>query len=377
MHEGIANGQSYRPPQRPFPRENTRRTRARTLPLSLGITPERRFDAPTTVREICARSYTHPMPELPEVEHLRRTLEPLVVGRMVSRVRLERRDVVVRASDPPGGFSRSGLAPTTQRVPARELLSGQRVLEIVRHGKQMAIVSDSGRALCVHLGMSGQVLHLPPGARAKQADHVHVVWTLDDGSHVLFRDPRRFGGIWVFASFDALRSTRWSALGPDALTVGGRALHARLGHTARPVKAALLDQSVIAGVGNIYADEALFLSRIHPATRSEDLDATDAARLARAIRGVLRQSIGAGGSTLRDYADAAGAPGKFQLNHRVYGRAGEACTACGISLESAVLAQRTTVWCPLCQPVASPRSIPTIREVGSAVGSLSLCEKRV
>lgn len=315
------------------------------------------------------------MPELPEVEHLRQTLVPLVVGRRVRRVRLVRRDVVIRPGDPAGGFSRSGLVPATHTVPARELLSGQRITEILRHGKQLAIIADSGRVLCVHLGMTGRLLHLP--ARAHRPDHVHAVWTLDDGSRVLFRDPRRFGGLWIFSGLEELRGARWSALGPDALTITSHALRSALGRTRRGVKAALLDQRVLAGVGNIYADEALFDASLHPARRADGIGSDGCVRLARAIRTVLRRATDAGGSTLRDYADARGAPGAFQRRHRVYGRAGLPCARCGTPLESALLAQRGTTWCPTCQPLGSPLTIPTNPETISRERPLSLHEERI
>ena len=317
------------------------------------------------------------MPELPEVEHLRRTLADALVGRTVTRARLIRRDVLVREGDPPGGFSRSGRRPASRRVPGAELLSGQRVTGITRHGKQLAIGADSGRVLCAHLGMSGQLIHLGRRARAANASHVHASWSLDDGSRLLHRDPRRFGGLWAFASHDALRAARWSRLGPDALTIDARALSARLARTSRAVKSALLDQSVIAGVGNIYADEALFDARLHPARPGATITSDESLRLARALRRILRDAIRAGGSTLRDYADARGDPGAFQLEHRVYARAGEPCLRCAAPLESALLAQRTTVWCPRCQASPSPHAFHTDRGSAHRDASLSLCEGEV
>ena len=323
------------------------------------------------------------MPELPEVEHLRRTLARSLIGRRVTRVSLVRRDVVARPSDPPGGFSRSNRRPASRTVPPAELLSRQRIADVLRHGKQLAILADTGRAVGVHLGMSGNLLLLPPRSRAP-TEHVHAAWSLDDRSRLLFRDPRRFGGLWTFPSLNDLRARRWRPLGPDALSITPRSLHARLARTSRCVKAALLDQHLIAGVGNIYADEALFLARIAPHRRADHTTPDDASCLARALRRVLRDAIRAGGSTLRDYTDASGTPGTFQRRHHVYARAGLPCTRCRAPLAAAQIAQRTTVWCPRCQPLVIHISSPSSCSSGSSPGaqvrrarSPSGCERRV
>lgn len=288
------------------------------------------------------------MPELPEVEHLRRSLVPILVGRAIASVRLHRRDVV-----------------TGPRRPA-DLFAGAAVRDALRKGKQLALVADTGRAMCIHLGMTGQLLALPLHARVAPPTHAHVEWRLaahagptdhqagpPEPTRLVFRDPRRFGGVWTYPSLEALVEARWSALGPDALTITPCELAPRLVATSRPIKAALLDQSVLAGVGNIYADEALFRAGVaptHAAARIADLDG-----LCRAIRDTLDAAIAAGGSTLRDYRDATGAPGGFQRRHAVYGRGGEPCLRCGARLSSAAIAQRTTVWCPACQPAARTR----------------------
>ncbi len=291
------------------------------------------------------------MPELPEVETVRRTLEPRLLGRAVVTTRLHRRDMLVVPGDPPGGFSRArannGRRP--RRVRSADLLGGGTIAELVRHGKQLALVGSSGRVVCVHLGMSGWLVWRARGVRLDQADHVHAAWRLDDGSRLVFRDPRRFGGIWAMQSMDDLRRERWDALGPDALGVRAEQLRRGLGDSHRAIKAALLDQGVVAGVGNIYADEALFESRIDPRRPAGSLSADEAAALARAIRRVLARAVKARGSTLRDYRDGDGAPGAFQRAHSVYGRAGEPCRSCGAPLASGLLGQRTSVWCPACQ----------------------------
>lgn len=298
------------------------------------------------------------MPELAEVETVRRSVARALVGRWIERVTVRRRDVVVTELDPPGGFSRarSGAVATPKRVPGAMLLAGDRVSGVVRHGKQLAIVGDTGRVVCVHLGMSGRLLVAGAGERLARASwgeaHDHVVWRMEGGGRLVFRDPRRFGGVWLSPSVEHLRRVRWAGLGVDALEVTGALLRERAGGSARAVKAVLLDQNVLAGVGNIYADEALFRAGVSPTTPARGLGASAWGRIASSVRAVLGEAIEAGGSSLRDYTDSDGTPGGFAQEHRVYGRGGEACVVCGGILEASTLAQRTTVWCPVCQPAS-------------------------
>lgn len=278
------------------------------------------------------------MPELPEVETVVRTLRPRVVGRAVERVRLIRGDVVR------GDRSAAGL------------LSGARLESIERHGKQLALVGSRGgerRVLVVHLGMSGQLVYAPDASACASLTHVHAMWTLrNDGGDragvLWFRDPRRFGGLWAVPSEGALRE-RWGLLGPDGLGVTGTELRERAAGSRRAVKGALLDQRVVAGVGNIYADEALFRAGVRPRRVCARLTGEEWETLAASIRGVLDRAIEMRGSTLRDYVSGTGEPGRAQLAHEVYGRAGEPCVACGGVLRGGVVAQRTTVWCGACQ----------------------------
>ncbi|HEX8877245.1 MAG TPA: bifunctional DNA-formamidopyrimidine glycosylase/DNA-(apurinic or apyrimidinic site) lyase [Phycisphaerales bacterium] len=273
------------------------------------------------------------MPELPEVESVRRSLEPLVLGRVIKRAEIRRRDFVVT-----GGARPRGATPS-------EFLEGARVVTLERLGKQVAIVGDDGRSVCVQLGMSGYV----DVASESEPKHTHAVWTLDNGLRVLFVDPRRFGGLTCYPTFEALRAQHWGGLGPDGLELGaGRLIEACRG-TKRAIKAVLLDQSVVAGVGNIYADESLFASGIDPRTIARRVTPARLGRLANAVRAVLHKAVELKGSTLRDYRDAAGQPGGAQAAHAVYGRAGKACVRCGTVLRSGQVAQRTTVWCPSCQ----------------------------
>ena len=319
------------------------------------------------------------MPELPEVEHLRRSLDPWIVGRRIASVEILRRDVVACA----GGSARRATDA---------LLAGAEIVATHRHGKQMAVEARDGRTVVVQLGMTGSVAleadELPEGADAR---HRHVVWHLESAGATIrstparagtsratasmpaarhgqahyathdprtpparmsFRDPRRFGGVTTHPSLGSVRAI-WATLGPDALTVTGKALAAGLARTHRPVKSALLDQGVVAGVGNIYADESLHAARIHPLEPAASLGTDRITTLAREIRRILARAIRAGGSTLRDYRDAFGQPGDAVQTHRVYGRGGEPCLGCRAPLEQCRLQGRTTVFCPRCQHLST------------------------
>lgn len=281
------------------------------------------------------------MPELPEVENVRRSLAQRIVGRRVTGVKLHRADVV-----------------TGDRSPAA-MLTERRITQVTRHGKQLAILSDQEACLCVHLGMTGSLCYRPNTADDPSPDpasHIHVIWTLDGEDRFEFRDPRRFGGIWTFSSPHSLHKERWAALGEDALLVTPDRLAQTLAHSKRPIKAALLDQSLVAGLGNIYVDELLFACGIHPATPSRRLKVQTIDKLVQEMHRILNTSIQTGGSTLRDYVDAEGNAGSFQNHHQVYGRAGEPCRACGATLRSKVMLGRTTVWCPACQTQSPDRA---------------------
>ena len=276
------------------------------------------------------------MPELPEVETIRRMLQAHVVGRRVRRVHIVRSDVI---SGP--------------RTPAA-LLRGRCLSRIDRHGKQLALVgidaTGGARCLVVHLGMTGR-LHHAHGPVSTPDSHVHVRWHLDDGALVSFRDPRRFGGLWPSGDPDLLWQQRWRKLGPDALTIRTRALAARLTGRVRPLKSALLDQHVIAGLGNIYVDELLGDCCLHPRLPCRHLRPDQIRLLAHRTRRLLRRANSAGGSTFRDYRDPSGRPGRFQDLHHFYGRAGLPCRRCGRVLSSTTIAGRTTVYCARCQAV--------------------------
>jgi formamidopyrimidine-DNA glycosylase len=276
------------------------------------------------------------MPELPEVQTVVSTLRPKVSGVRVRRVRLNRTDIVS-----PGG---TDLPP---------LLEGRTITGVERRAKRIVFTIDGCDQFYVHLGMTGQLT--VEGAEAPVRTHTHLVVELEASGvgvqglgqrqELRFRDPRRFGGVFWLGCESADRG-----LGPEPLTLTSSKLAKQLAGTRRAVKAALLDQAVIAGVGNIYADEALYLAGIHPLTPANELSGEQVARLNRAIKLTLRRAIKARGSTLRDFVDADNEPGGYRSKHQVYDRAGEACRRCKGVIERIVLTGRSTCFCPRCQP---------------------------
>ncbi|CAG1006418.1 Formamidopyrimidine-DNA glycosylase [Phycisphaerales bacterium] len=282
------------------------------------------------------------MPELPEVETVRRTLAPHVIGATVARTRLVRRDVCESWTCSPKGLRRSGAT-------AVGFLEGAHIAAIHRHGKHLAIIAEDGRALGVHLGMTGSLgwaSSLPAVLK-----HVHAWWELGDAGFMYFEDARRFGGLQSYPSFADLKQHRWRELGTDAMSVNAGELFEGLQATRRSIKAALLDQGVLAGLGNIYVDESLFAAGIHPLRAACEVPCDRVVRLTKVILEVLNSALAKGGSTLRDYRDADGKRGTFQSLHAVYGRAGQACIRCGSPLQSQRISQRMSVWCPTCQPI--------------------------
>lgn len=269
------------------------------------------------------------MPELPEVEEVRRGLEPCLLGRRIDGVAVLRADFVTPAGAP------------LQR------LKGRRFVQTLRHGKKLFLVADDGQTLLVHLGMTGQIA-CPP-ADVPRSSHTHVALALENGTEVRFRDPRRFGGLWYYGALrEALQHEVEGKLGPDALTLEvGHLAHWR--QTRGRLKARLLGQADVAGLGNIYVDEACWMAGLHPLQRVDRLRPQQAAALVGAIRAVLERSIKSGGTTLRDYRNVADQPGAFARQLQAYGRAGLPCARCGTALRKGVVAGRTTVFCGVCQ----------------------------
>jgi formamidopyrimidine-DNA glycosylase len=290
------------------------------------------------------------MPELPEVEVTRRRIEPRLVGRTI-------REVVTTA---PSYFF---------LTPPRELnrrLVGRRVSGLSRHGKYLLLDLDDGSRVFMHLGMTGQLftasarsvrLLRATGRNALSPEHqggftpdahTHLVLRFDDdGEDVLFRDVRKFGKVrWLPKEASDPRLLK---LGPDALTTTGARLFEATRKRKASIKTVLLDQEVIAGVGNIYADEALFRAGIRPSRAARSLTRPECERLSEAIRYVLARSIETGGSSISDYVQPDGSDGAYQDERRVYARAHEPCFACGTAIKRIVLGQRSTHYCPTCQ----------------------------
>jgi len=272
------------------------------------------------------------MPELPEVETVRRTLAPAVGGRISS-------------------VWTSGMAlHMARKPPAARLrrLIGARITAIRRHGKYLLLDTDRGEAILVHLGMTGRLrLH---GQADPRAVHTHVVLGLGR-RELRFVDARRFGQVDVVSQGKEREHAGLAQLGPDALdeAIDVAALLAQARDKRTTLKAFVLDQRVIAGVGNIYASEALWRAKLRPTMRTHELTAASARRLAAAIREVIERALGNGGTTLSDFVDAYGAAGENADYLWVYDRGGQPCPRCGTAIERFILQGRATYCCPRCQ----------------------------
>lgn len=268
------------------------------------------------------------MPELPEVQTVVTTLRPRVLGRVIRRVVSFRPDIVT---------------PAGADLPS--LLAGRMVRSIDRRGKRIIFTLDDDNRFYIHLGMSGRLSVVPPGTPLPT--HIHLELDVGD-EHMRFRDPRRFGGVWWLG-----RGSADDGIGPEPLGLRSSELLRRLSRTTRAVKNALLDQRLVAGLGNIYVDEALHAAQIHPLTPADQLSAAEVGRLSRSIKATLNRAIRHRGSTLRDYTDANGAAGGFQKLHRVYDRSGDPCHHCRAPIERIVLGGRSTHFCSKCQPLSN------------------------
>jgi formamidopyrimidine-DNA glycosylase len=269
------------------------------------------------------------MPELPEVETIARSLEMRVRGDLIESVWLSSK-------------------PEPLKSPAVEIvttLQGKRIAGVRRAGKHVVFDlqpadDDSRRAQwIVHLGMTGSLLVCKP--EAELAKHTHAIVRLGSGRELRFVDPRRFGRISVLETF--------SSPGAEPLNIRLAEFAKLFRRRKTPIKSALLNQKLLSGVGNIYADEALFRAGIRPRRQSASLSANELARLRLALKRVLRQAIRLGGSSISDYVDADGREGSFQLKHRVYGREGEPCLVCKTPIKRVVIAGRSSHYCPKCQ----------------------------
>lgn len=279
------------------------------------------------------------MPELPEVETVRRTLEPIVGARIAS----------VSTS---GKKLRMGSAIP---APALKKLVGARIEQLRRLGKYLLIDVEGPSGILVHLGMSGRLRVF--GAADAEVPHTHLVLGLDGrrgkGRELRYSDPRRFGQISTYLRADEKRHPALSVLGPDPLDAqvdGARLLHESARRRNVTLKALVLDQGVIAGMGNIYASEALWLCKLRPSARSGTLSAKAADELWRAMRQVLDHALTHGGTTLKDFVDADGSSGEHADYLQVYGREAEPCARCKAKIRRTVQQGRATFFCPTCQP---------------------------
>lgn len=274
------------------------------------------------------------MPELPEVETVRRGLEPFVAGRIVESVWIARGDL---RRPVPDGFGQN--------------VTGRRVLALERRGKVLLWRLDDGGTILIHLGMSGRMGIAPTGRAAELHDHLRFV--LASGDTVTFHDPRRFGFVDYAAAGTLELDPLLARLGPEPLADAFTAdvLAARLAGRAQPVKLALLDQGVVAGLGNIYVCETLFRAGISPFAAAGSLSPARLARLVHAIRSVLAEAVAAGGSTLRDHRLPDGGLGYFQMSFKVYDRDGGDCGSGkpGHAIKRVVQSGRSTYYCPRCQ----------------------------
>jgi len=280
------------------------------------------------------------VPELPEVESVRRQLEPALVGRRFERVVIDD-GRLVRPNDP-------------AEVAAE--LQGERVAAVERRGKYLVVRFESGRALLIHLRMTGNLLHLP-GRSLPDDPHRRALVALDDGSTVAYRDVRRFG-TWLLLEPGEVEPYLSAKVGDeplDALFTAAR-LGERLAGRRTSLKAALLDQRTLAGMGNIYVDEALWRARLNPLRAAAGLDRVELRRLHGGIRAALEHGLARQGSTLRDYRLPDGSGGSMQDEFRVYGRGGEPCDRCGTPIARTKVAGRTTWFCPTCQPEEPPQA---------------------
>ena len=270
------------------------------------------------------------MPELPEAETIVRGLRPALHGKVISRARVLRADIL-----------------RTSPTRFRERVAGRRIQHVGRRGKNIVMELDPPAFLVVNLGMTGRLLTLPS---ASPSTHPAVRFTLDDGGVLIYDDVRRFGAVEILTPDEW--ESRSTAMGPEPLDgrFTGRDMFARLQASRSPIRSWLLDQRRVAGVGNIYANEALWRAGVHPARPANTLTRKEGIALHRAIRSVLLSAIEHGGTPLRNYRDASGKRGNNASRLCVYGRVRKPCIRCGTEIERIVFGNRSAFLCPECQP---------------------------
>jgi len=282
------------------------------------------------------------MPELPEVETVARGLRRTIVGRRILSVRLGKTDFI---DDP---------AALEQHLPGRQIEAVERYgkfmllrLSPASGGSSPAVNGDAApAALLVHLGMTGQIAPNPAAQPCEK--HTHACFLLDDNRELRYTDARRFGRLAYLSAGPLAEELR--AFGADPLEVSVEEFVEQARTRRARIKALLLDQSFLRGVGNIYADESLWRAKIHPARLGASLKKKQAATLHRVLREILEKAIVLRGSSISDFLDAEGQPGEYQRHHRAYGREGERCYRCGALIRRAIVAGRSSYFCPKCQP---------------------------
>ncbi|WP_163101262.1 DNA-formamidopyrimidine glycosylase [Peribacillus alkalitolerans] len=277
------------------------------------------------------------MPELPEVETVRKTLEELVVGKTIAKVDVYWPKLIKEPID-------------VEQF--QDALVGEKLIDIGRRGKFL-IIYTTKFALISHLRMEGKYGVFPKEEPVEK--HTHVIFSFDDGTELRYKDVRKFGTMHLFLKGEEYNRLPLLHLGPEPLTeeFTTQYLKEALQNTKRSIKTTLLDQTKVVGIGNIYVDEALFRARIHPERLASSLSHLEYEKLVHEIKETLGEAVKKGGSTIRSYINSQGQIGMFQQQLLVYGRKGENCTNCGSPLEKLKVGGRGTHICPICQPLPS------------------------
>ncbi len=276
------------------------------------------------------------MPELPEVESLRRILARTAVGRTIVRARIGDKSLRRRV---PIDFSAS--------------IAGRRITKLSRRAKYLIVEFDGDEVLLVHLGMSGSLTHRRDGFRDGEFDprHDHLEFFLDDDTRLVYNDPRRFGMVRLLPRAELASTAELKGLGPEPLSrdfnAGFLAAKARGRQVA--IKNLIMDQRIVAGIGNIYAAEILFRAGVRPTRRAGRVTRAEIEKIAASVPIVLRAAIGRAGTTFRSYRDSRGEPGRFAERLRVYGREGKPCYTCSTPIRNVVVGGRASFYCPKCQ----------------------------
>jgi formamidopyrimidine-DNA glycosylase len=274
------------------------------------------------------------LPELPEVETTARGLRELLIGARVRGV---------------GGIDWPRMLPNVGPEDLRQALVGRTVQAVERRGKYLLVRLNDRAALVLHRKMTGNVLVGP--AEAPPRRHIHLVVSFEDGRDLRFVDPRKFGRVYYFPDEEALQGFLAERLGPEPLAeLSAEELANLLRRRTGRLKPLLLNQLFLAGIGNLYADEILWAARLHPLRPANSLTPEEVERLHQAVQDVLGEAIGRRGTSLSDYLDATGEPGRNQDYLRVYGRAGQPCPRCGAAVSKMTVGQRGTWYCAACQP---------------------------